>query len=474
MTPRDVGGAQLCMSSLLMLIAFSLGSPLPLAAATITADPAAIEGVYDDNRCSLHEAIHEANTPGTHSGGTGLSDECLPGSAGLDTIELMTGGIYTLTQADNTVGGATGLPRVSSPIVIEGHTATVRRDPGFTSCDGTFPEFRLFQVVETSIELRDLSLENGCATRDGGALQVSTGSSLTLTRCSLSGNSARSPNWGGAIAGKYNVQITVIESTISGNQAERGGAIYLFTGTLMVNGSTVSGNAADSFGGGIYLQGGDSDTPINRVTFNNSTISGNTADHGGGVLLRADGTTFSTLVLCNSTVTNNTAFFGGGIFAIAGAGPGAWVTSRNSIVAHQALGDDCYGSSATWYSAGYNIESGTSCGFTAGGDWQSISTFELGLKALGDYGGPTLTHALGFSSKAIDRGNPTGCDGDFNGDGTPDAALNTDQRGFGWWRPVDGNGDGQLRCDVGAIESQAIFVDGFESGDTSAWSNTTP
>jgi hypothetical protein len=44
-----------------------------------------------------------------------------------------------------------------------------------------------------------------------------------------------------------------------------------------------------------------------------------------------------------------------------------------------------------------------------------------------------------------------------------------DQR-FGPDRPLDGNGDGLALCDIGAIERDSLFADGFESGDAAEWS----
>ena len=45
-------------------------------------------------------------------------------------------------------------------------------------------------------------------------------------------------------------------------------------------------------------------------------------------------------------------------------------------------------------------------------------------------------------------------------------------------RQVDGNGDGVVGCDSGAVERQpdeyAVFFDGFESGDTAMWSVSSP
>jgi hypothetical protein len=66
------------------------------------------------------------------------------------------------------------------------------------------------------------------------------------------------------------------------------------------------------------------------------------------------------------------------------------------------------------------------------------------LGPLENNGGPTQTHALLAGSPAIDGGNPGGCRDNLG------ALLTTDQRGFP--RPVDGNNDSVVRCDIGAYE----------------------
>jgi hypothetical protein len=66
---------------------------------------------------------------------------------------------------------------------------------------------------------------------------------------------------------------------------------------------------------------------------------------------------------------------------------------------------------------------------------------DLGILSLGDYGGPTPTHALVQSSPAID------------------SALNADcplQDQRGEPRPIDGDLDTQADCDSGAFELQSI------------------
>jgi len=88
--------------------------------------------------------------------------------------------------------------------------------------------------------------------------------------------------------------------------------------------------------------------------------------------------------------------------------------------------------------SGYNVDSATTCGFSAGTD---ISSTEPLLGALANNGGPTQTQALGAGSPAIDQGGTSA-------QGCP--AI--DQRGLS--RP-DESADNSA-CDIGAFESQGV------------------
>ena len=82
------------------------------------------------------------------------------------------------------------------------------------------------------------------------------------------------------------------------------------------------------------------------------------------------------------------------------------------------------------------------------------------FQPLADSGGPTMTHAIGFTSVARNNGNPGGCtDYDAN-------LLPADQR-----YAIRTN-----RCDLGAYEFgpiPPIFLGNFESEDTGLWSART-
>jgi len=90
----------------------------------------------------------------------------------------------------------------------------------------------------------------------------------------------------------------------------------------------------------------------------------------------------------------------------------------------------------------HNLDSDGTC-FT--GIPSNITNTNPLLAALSNNGGPTLTHALGSGSLAIDAGDA------INGCKSGGVLLTSDQRG--WPRAVDGNVDGTATCDIGAFES---------------------
>jgi hypothetical protein len=169
----------------------------------------------------------------------------------------------------------------------------------------------------------------------------------------------------------------------------------------------------------------------------NSTFSGNDGGVTGGGI-KVVGTT----ELYNVTIANNEAGTGGGVYI-----PGAGILyAKNSIFSDNldsAPGTPNADCSGTLNSLGYNLI-GDPSGCTIVGTTGNIIGASADLNPLQNNGGPTLTHALQPGSPAIDAGEPNDC---TDADGEP---LYVDQRGFA--RPVDGDGNGSARCDMGAFE----------------------
>ena len=205
-------------------------------------------------------------------------------------------------------------------------------------------------------------------------------------------------------------------------------------GTLTLLNCTVSG----SVGRGIYNGDGG------NLTILSSTVSGN-----GYWGLDNDG--LASVV--NSTVSAS-AVFNEGSLALSGSTlsndqgeallTGGPRPDRDyaTTIADTLIHGGC-GIGQPLSSAGHNIESpGDTCGFGQLTDQVEVTAEQLVLGPLADNGGPTMTHALGAGSVAIDQIPEVDC---LDADAQP---LTTDQRGEP--RPETGG----TMCDVGAFELQ--------------------
>jgi hypothetical protein len=268
---------------------------------------------------------------------------------------------------------------------------------------------------------------------------------------------------GGAIANGGDLRI--VDSTLAKNTTRGadgrdrggdglGGAIYNYgDGRLTVESSTIVGNTAVGgdeatgiFGvSGIAVGGGIENAGSAAFSIRNSTVTANRAQptpselqresHGGGIDDVTDSQRQSTIL--GTTISGNSARVGSNL-----ADSGASLGVQDSILAGSILNTNCGPGdpgSRSIKSLGYNIDSGSSCGFNASGD---RSGTDPRLKPLAVNGGPTQTMAIGLSSPAIDQGVSGG--------------LTTDQRGEkrpvivpGVPRPAGGDGS-----DIGAYEYQ--------------------
>jgi hypothetical protein len=250
------------------------------------------------------------------------------------------------------------------------------------------------------VVLSGLTISNGV----GG---IYNGGTLTVSQCTLNGNSA---SLGGGI---FNAgTLTVSQSTLSRNS---GGGIFN-EGTLTVSQSTLNFNSA-TYGGGIRNVGQGGSHPGN-ATLTNVTLCQNFAGGGGGLYAGS-----GTITLTNCTISRNRSynynFFGGGIAIVASPyGPYPTLNLTNTIVAgnlYHGLGSDFS------YAGGLitmnNCLIGLGPNVFNGNGNIFIGFNDPGLAPLQNNGGPTQTMALLPGSPAIGHGNNA-------------LAPATDQRGF--------------------------------------------
>jgi hypothetical protein len=203
-------------------------------------------------------------------------------SSGADTITLAAGATFSLTAADNTTNGATGLPTIAAgggPLTILGNGDTIERN----AATGT-PAFRLFDVAAgASLTLKNLTLQGG----------LSTGPSVF---------SGQPPTQGGAI---YSQGALNLESvTVQNNTALGRGGFFAWGGLV---------DGADAQGGGLYSAG--------SLSLSNCTIRNNRAIGGQGLdkawyTITGSGGTGTSVTVYTGTVGGDGA--GGGIYVASG------------------------------------------------------------------------------------------------------------------------------------------------------------
>ena len=263
--------------------------------------------------------------------------------------------------------------------------------------------------IDGAITLTDSSITgNSTPLGKGGGIEID-GGAVSLLRTIVTGNTAARD--GGGIAVE-DAELTLEASEVSSNNSPlRGGGIGISWGAnVSINNSTlasnitsgVEGQSTSGRGGAIYISSfGNAPTTLSMT---NSTISGNSAEsEGGGIQANR-----STVTLSHLTFSDNTA-------ATRGAGLNNFGSSTihlsNSVIAN-STGEDCndlFGAFAT--NVNNLIEDGT-CSNGAVGQ----ITGDPNLGSLQDNGGPTATHNLLTGSLAFDAGDAGLC-------------TETDQRG---------------------------------------------
>ena len=342
--------------------------------------------------CSLRDALAAAASAGEGSITFSSTDFASP-----TTITLGSGGTLIVPSGTTITGTTTGSGATLTNLVTVSGAKT----------------YTVFSVPPglNRATLSHLIISNGYGSSGGGILNESN---LTVSNCIVSNNTA--DNGGGIFGflydnGEIPSSLTVIDSTISGNAAqEYAGGIYADNVTTTVTGSTISNNNAE-VGGGI-----DGEASLSVA---DSSIINNMAETSGGGIANAQNSNAS-ISLTESTLSGNATTFneggGGAISSIGALTVTGSTISGNSIGAPPATAGGIYnfgtlnlansivagnsGSFADIRNAGTYNQNGGNFANTS----SSPTVVAAGLAPLGNYGGSTQTMLPLPGSNAICAG----------------------------------------------------------------------
>lgn len=311
-----------------------------------------------------------------------------------NAVEKPTGPRTIRISGAITAGTSDGTITVQRPVTIQSKTGadTDKLDAG--------GHIRIFKVTGSgTLTLKNLTLTQGLVSGNGGAIEISAGTTAELKNCIVADCAA---NYGGAIYNEGMLTITggVFKKNGVSGSPNGGGAVYsrgqLSIDGTMFGGESSAGNKAVSQGGALWIAGG-------TCAVKGAVITHNEANIGGGIYVSSPGTCTieKNGAETGTTIADNKAVNGGGLYI----GTGCTVTIKEKTV----IGGNGSGNSATASGSGGGggifVQSGGTC------------TIEDGVKishntAVNASGGGIFVDASGATKGKLTIDSNTGDDDD--------------------------------------------------------------
>jgi hypothetical protein len=287
-------------------------------------------------------------------------------TAGGNTINLTLPGTYQITQlgtpgeTDNLAGEFSIFPTAPNG------NLTIANTSGGTVVVNGGGNNRVFDINASDtnnaataflVTMQGFTITNGFASPGdfapgaGGAIRDQGNQSVTLTNMVLNNNSATADGGGFVMENTVNSTwtLTINNSTLSNNHAgDTGGGFDTDgAGTVIVNGSTITGNTDVNQGAGIYIDAiltagvfvGAPMTMTNTTVSNNSALAAGTlgppasGGSGGGISNAGNGT----MTITGCTISNNSAGGTGGGFSDENA-VGTLIVSNSAFIGNTSVG----------------------------------------------------------------------------------------------------------------------------------------
>lgn len=472
--------------ALLLALPAALAPAAPAHAATIGVDTFA-DTLAADSACSLREAIQAANA-------NAQVDTCPAGGASTTIILAAGTYTLTLAGRDEDLNQAGDLD-IAAHISIQGadRDATVidasalgdrvfdihpgaalalarlsLRHGGSSLADldgGAIFNRGVLALESTELAYNTAGGDGGAIFNQAGALSIA-GSVIRDNTAGLAGqsngggggifnaggdthisesivnNNSTYNGYGGGISSSH--LLAIANSWIHDNTTNsHGGGVYN-TATAVITGTVLESNRAGHDGGNLYSGNDEGDSAL---TVTSSELRAGQARHGGAIF------NSGALALSSASLALNSAEVGGALYSVAlsatvqlnndtlaantheAAGPGAAITNLggtliagNTLIGQNGAAASCAGPIT---SAGHNLDSEASCGFSGAGDMSNTAP-QLGPLPAVDRTPNTFPLLAG--SPAINAGDNASC-----------AALDIFQRA----RPHG------LACDIGAYETNS-------------------
>lgn len=260
-----------------------------------------------------------------------------------DIIAKTEDGVRNVTLTGNVSAGEDGVGTVT---INKGQDVVLDLNSNTMTGDG---EHAVIVVTNGDLTLND--------TGDGGVI-TGGGGKVTVAQ-----NGATYDRGGAIYVSKYyatdEVSFTMNGGTITGNTAQLGGGVYVYSGEFTMNGGAITGNntvSTSGQGGGVYVGGGEG-----TFTMNGGEISGNTSESMGGGVRVGSGASFT---MKDGTISDNSSkSSGGGVSVYSGSS----FTMNGGVISGNSTG--AYGGGVENRGT-FTMENGTMSGNTAkeGGD----------------------------------------------------------------------------------------------------------